>query len=197
MKIEEIKKLSQEKWLPIIREKSAKFLCELVKKQRPRKILEIGTCFGYSGCLMLSQSEDAFLTTIDCDEFAVAQAKKTFFDEGFAARVNVICDDGYSVLESLYKNKLKFDLIFLDGPKGQYFKYLPLLKKILSIGGFLVADDVLFHGYVKQNGPVKHKHRTIVTNLRKFLLDLSNDSNFDFKLLEFEDGVAVAKKISE
>ena len=53
----------------------------------------------------------------------------------------------FEVLNDLRKDKSKFDFIFLDGPKGQYFKYLPILKDLLNKNGCLLADDILFHGY--------------------------------------------------
>ena len=98
-----------------------------------------------------------------------------------------------NVITDLARQQKKFDLIFLDGPKGQYFKYLPYLKSMLNLGGYLVADDVLFHGYVKQEN-VGHKHRTIVNSLKNYLADLDADPSFSHELIEMEDGLSVAQK---
>lgn len=194
MKREQIKALSQQKWVPILREKSADFLCNLLSQQQPKNILEIGTCLGYSGTLMLSSAPHAHLVSVEIDKQSFAEAQQTFVDEGVADRATLINDDAANVIEKLHSENSKFDLIFLDGPKGQYFKYLPKLKNMLSLGGYLIADDVLFHGYVKQE-VVGHKHRTIVNSLKNYLNDLDSDPNFAHELIEMEDGLSVAQRI--
>lgn len=193
MKRSEIKQLSTQKWVPILREKSADFLCNLIKQSQPKTILEIGTCLGYSGTLMLSIAPYAHLTTVEIDTDSFMQAQKTFADEGVLDRATLINDDAMNVITNLARQQKKFDLIFLDGPKGQYFKYLPYLKSMLNLGGYLVADDVLFHGYVKQEN-VGHKHRTIVNSLKNYLADLDADPSFSHELIEMEDGLSVAQK---
>lgn len=194
MKREQIKGLSKQKWVPILREKSADFLCNLLSRYQPESILEIGTCLGYSGTLMLSCTPQAHLTTIEIDKDCFAEAQHTFIDEGVAERATLINDDAANVIAKLCDEGQKFDLIFLDGPKGQYFKYLPYLKGMLNLDGFLIADDVLFHGYVKQDA-VGHKHRTIVNSLKNYLRDLDGDPNFTHELIEIEDGFSVAQRI--
>lgn len=194
MKREQIKELSQQKWVPILREKSAVFLCNLLSQYRPQSIFEIGTCLGYSGTLMLSCVSQAHLTTVEIDKDCFTEAQQTFIDEGVAERATLINDDAANVIAKLCDEGQKFDLIFLDGPKGQYFKYLPYLKNMLNLGGFLIADDVLFHGYVKQE-LVGHKHRTIVNSLKNYLSNLDSDPNFAHRLIEMEDGLSVAQRI--
>ena len=51
--------------IPVVRENTAKLLCENVEKFKPAKILEIGTAVGYSGTLMLLTSKKSILVTID------------------------------------------------------------------------------------------------------------------------------------
>lgn len=191
---EQIKQLSKQKWVPILREKSADFLCNIIQLSKPKQILEIGTCLGYSGTLMLSCAPQAELITVEIDKENFIAAQQTFADENVAGRATIINDDAANVIKKLHSEGKKFDLIFLDGPKGQYFKYLPFLKQMLSRGGFLIADDVLFHGYVKQES-VGHKHRTIVNSLKSYLADLDSDSDFRHELIEMEDGLSVAQRI--
>lgn len=194
MKIEQIKQLSKQKWVPILREKSADFLCDLVALVQPKSILEIGTCLGYSGVLMLASAPQAQLVTVEIDAQNFHEAQQTFADENMSQRATLINDDAINVLTKLHADHSKFDLIFLDGPKGQYFRYLPYLKQMLNLGGYLIADDVLFHGYVQQE-TVGHKHRTIVNSLKSYLSDLDSDPSFRHELIEMEDGLSVAQLI--
>ena len=68
-----------------------------------------------------------------------------------------------------------FDFIFLDGPKAQYGLMFDGLIKLLSKGGIIVADNVLFRGYVEQeaNAPTK-RYKTIIKRLNTFIENCKN-----------------------
>lgn len=192
MNYKEIK--SRDDYMPFIRDESAKVLFEICQTEKPKNILEIGTAVGYSALLMLEGAKDAFITTIEKDNERAQQAMTNFEKNGVKERVDLIVGDAGEVLPQLEDEGKEFDLIFLDGPKGQYLRYLPHLKKMLCKGGLLVADNVLLHGWVKGEEFVKHKHRSMVVNLRKFLKALEEDCDFDSKLLEIEDGMTISRK---
>lgn len=192
MNYKEIK--SRDYYMPFIRDESAKILFDICQKEKPKNILEIGTAVGYSALLMLEGAKDAFITTIEKDNERAQQAMTNFEKNGVKERVDLIVGDAGEVLPQLEDEGKEFDLIFLDGPKGQYLRYLPHLKKMLCKGGLLVADNVLLHGWVKGEEFVKHKHRSMVVNLRKFLKALEEDCDFDSKLLEIEDGMTISRK---
>ena len=189
----ELKKFAKENMIPIIRPKSAKLLRDFCRDKKPKKILEIGTAIGYSSALMLYASKDSFVITIEKDEDMAKIARQTFDERNLNENVLLIESDAFVALNNLQNEK--FDFIFLDGPKGQYFKYLPLLKNLLNVNGYMLADDILFHGYVKKTGDPGHKHRTIVASLRSFIKDLTLDSNFKTKLFEFEDGLLLCQRL--
>lgn len=192
MNYKEIK--SRDDYMPFIRDESAKILFDICQKEKPKNILEIGTAVGYSALLMLEGAKESFVTTIEKDEKRAQEAKVNFEKNGVKERVDLIIGDAGEVLPQLEDEGKEFDLIFLDGPKGQYLRYLPHLKKMLCKGGLLVADNVLLHGWVKGEEFVKHKHRSMVVNLRKFLKCLEEDHDFDSKLLEIEDGITISRK---
>ena len=189
----ELKKFAKENMIPIIRPKSAKLLRDFCRDKKPKRILEIGTAIGYSSALMLHASKDSFVITIEKDEDMAKIARQTFDERNLNENVLLIESDAFVALNNLQNEK--FDFIFLDGPKGQYFKYLPLLKNLLNVNGYMLADDILFHGYVKKTGDPGHKHRTIVASLRSFIKDLTLDSNFKTKLFEYEDGLLLCQRL--
>lgn len=180
--------------VPILREESGKILVELCKKEKPKKILEIGTAIGYSGILMLS-SCDCHLTTIEKNEARSNQAKEIFKNAGFENRISLIVDDAMNSVVELEKEGRTFDFVFLDGPKGQYEKYLPYIKKMLKIGGILFADDVYLHGWVKGDFYPPHKHRAMVMSLRRFINAISNDPDLQTQILDIEDGISISRKL--
>lgn len=190
---EEIEKYAKENFIPIIRPKSRQILMDEVKKASPSKILEIGSAIGYSGLCMLFASS-ASLVTIEKDEERAAMARQNFECYNVAERVQLINDDALKVLTNLAEEGSQFDFVFLDGPKGQYHKYLPLLTKLLVKGGTLFADNVSVMGLVDSTEPIAHKHRTMVVNMRKFLSDVSSSTQFESQILKVEDGILIAKR---
>ena len=192
MTLEEIANRAREGYIPIIRDNTAQALIKVCKEKNPKRILEIGTAIGYSGLLML-QNCQAFLYTIEKDEQRLAEAEKNFKLFGQEARVKLILDDALIALEKLCNDNEKFDLIFLDGAKGQYIKYYPLIKKLLNRDGILFTDNIYMHGMVKSEGKIAHKHRSMVVNLRKYIELLKNDKDFTTNFYDIDDGYSISK----
>lgn len=192
MTLEEIANRARKGYIPIIRDNTAQALIKVCKEKNPKRILEIGTAIGYSGLLML-QNCQAFLYTIEKDEQRLAEAEKNFKLFGQEARVKLILDDALIALEKLCKDNKKFDLIFLDGAKGQYIKYYPLIKKLLNRDGILFTDNIYMHGMVKSEGKIAHKHRSMVVNLRKYIELLKNDKDFTTNFYDIDDGYSISK----
>lgn len=197
-KIEEaFKDFAVRRGVPIIRESSHELLRELVIKYKPTHILEIGTAVGYSGITML-ESSDADLVTVEKLEECAAEAIENFTNAGFLQRVEVHTDDCSNFVVELLldeSNLEKFDFIFLDGPKAQYLNLLPSLYALLAPNGILVADNVLFRGYVENPKIAPKRFRTIWQRLRRFIEYVFTSGDFvDVELFRIEDGVLVARK---
>lgn len=178
--------------IPVLLEDTAKLLFSTVYNQKPSTVLEIGTAIGYSGTLLLNAT-NCILTTIENFESNYLLAKKHFASATLTNRVEMIFDDAYNAIVNLNDNHRKFDFIFLDGPKGQYIKYLPILKSMLNDGGILFADNVHFKGMVFMEGTIPHRKRTIVVNLRKYLAQIKNDPDFETIELDVGDGVTISR----
>ena len=184
--------------VPVIRTESHKILEDLVESVKPKHILEIGTAVGYSGITMLEKSA-ADLITIEHNKDSILQAKKNFKSHKLDNRVKIIKGDclvAISKLLSSEKYNEYFDFIFLDGPKAQYDLMLEGLLKLLSPNGTLVADNVLFRGYVEGDikAPTK-RYKTIIKRLNTFIENCKNNPQIvNFKLIDTEDGIIVATK---
>lgn len=190
---ERIIRLRQEarvRGIPVMLDESFNALLLAVKMRAPRKILEIGTAVGLSGICMLYASESARLVTVECDEDSFLEAKANFEEFGVSDRVRAILGDAGDVVRCYEPS---FDFIFLDGAKARYYDYLPDLKRLLSVGGVLFADNVLFRGLVECERP-PHSDMTIVRNMRAFIDDLSSDKNFTTVLSDAGDGILIAYK---
>lgn len=189
--LEKLEKISRENHIPIIKDDGCDFLIEFCKKNSPKNILEIGTAVGYSGSFMLLSAKYAHLTTIEKNTISFNEAKNTFSHLNLSNRVTQILGDAG---EEIKKLQDKYDLIFLDGPKGQYIHYLPILLDLLTKDGTLIADNVLYRGLIRSDEYVKHKHRTMVVNLRLFLKEIETSDKLITKVYDIGDGIAVIRK---
>lgn len=197
MKEREIRDYAEKYAVPIMRPETSKLIANFVQENKPKNILEIGTAIGYSGLIMLENS-DAKLVTIEHNKDYIKKAKENFKAHNLSKRANIIDGDCLVVLANLsgqkkYRNY--FDLIFLDGPKAQYDKMLNMLIYMLKPNGTLIVDDVLFHQNLNPEHKVSRRFKTIASRLDEFIKNCKNNPNFsEFNIKNIEDGIIFAKK---
>ncbi len=113
---------------------------------RPQRILELGTFTGYSAlCLAKGLAQDGRLHTIELrkEDAATAQA---FFDRS-KYKDNIILHVG-EALPMIDELAETWDLVFIDADKVNYTNYFNQVLPKVRKGGFILADNVLFHGQV-------------------------------------------------
>lgn len=194
---EQLRGYAEVRGVPILREASHKKLASLVEKYKPKHILEIGTAIGYSGITMLENC-DGNLVTIELMQKSSELAKQNFVNAGLENRVTVINGDAKFVLTEMIcddANLGKFDFVFLDGAKGQYIKMLESILMLLAPGGILVADNVMFRGYIDGSVKAPRRFKTIVKRLQEFIKTCCESD--ELKVIELdksEDGMLICKK---
>lgn len=181
---------ARERHIPVILDEAKEELLRLVKKVKPKRILEIGTAIGYSGSLMLTEAEDALLDTVELLEERRDEARINFEKFGVLSRVNSYLGDAMELLPRIISGN-KYDLVFIDGPKSKYWEYLQLVRGNIAKGGYIFCDNVLFRGMVSNGKKPPHKFRTIVVGMRNFLDKTLNSADFRTEILEKGDGVAI------
>ncbi len=176
---------------PAAEDDTLQFLLAAARMRRPEHILEIGTAEGLSSVALLLECPYARVTTVEAEEPLWRQAQANFASFGVQDRAEAILGDAADVLPALSG---PFDLIFLDGPKAQYIRYLPQLKRLLSPCGVLFADDVLLYGWVSGREEAPFKRRALVRKLREYLWAVCEDPDFITNVFEIGEGVALSVK---
>ena len=186
------KELRENEHLPIIRPSAARFLQFLCALKKPKRILEIGACVGFSAILMKNVCPDAKIETIDRYDYMIGRAKENFARFDKEGNITLLEGQAAEILPTL---KGEYDLIFLDAAKGQYPAFLPECLRLLAPGGIFLADDVLFDGLVAESSRSTRRDMTIVKRLRSFISELTNDETLYSSLIPIGDGmIAVMKK---
>ena len=170
--------------VPIIRAEEREALLRAAAEARPRRILEIGTAIGYSALLLAERFPEAAVDTVELDEKRRARAQRAVEEAGAA-----LAGDAAEVIPRLTG---PYDFLYLDGPKGQYLAHLRLAEPLLSDRAVIAADNVLFRGLVRAEGPVPHRYRTIVTRLRDYIAYA--ETHYDTEIDTAGDGLAVSRR---
>ena len=175
--------------VPIIRAAEREALLRAAAEARPRRILEIGTAIGYSALLLAERFPEAAVDTVELDEKRRARAQRAVEEAGAVGRVRCLAGDAAEVIPRLTG---PYDFLYLDGPKGQYLAHLRLAEPLLSDRAVIAADNVLFRGLVRAEGPVPHRYRTIVTRLRDYIAYA--ETHYDTEIDTAGDGLAVSRR---
>ena len=191
-KLKRIREYARENKIPIIREDFQRFMEVLLMMSKPTRILEIGTAIGYSALCMASiLGKETRVDTIEMNSDMVEIAWKNIRETGYESCIRIIEGDALDILPILTK---EYDFVFIDAAKSKYIDFLPHCVRLIKKDGILVADNVLYKGMT--NGPevVKHKQRTAVKGLRKFLEEVKNHPQLKTVVLDIGDGVTLSVK---
>lgn len=187
MKInEEIKTYGLSHGVPITKDDTLVFLCDIINKYNCQNVLEIGTAIGYGSITMAKNTMLKHIDTLEIDEDRYKIAIDNIKSQGLESKITPHLIDAMDYLKACTK---KFDLVYLDGPKGQYINYLPLIIELLSPHGIIVADNLYFHGMVTGEIPVSRGCRAMIKGLHKYIDAITTDPRLDTKILQIGDGV--------
>ena len=170
----------------------AYFLQLFIKSNGIKNILEIGTFTGYSALSMaLAVTSDGIVTCLDVNKETSEKAKSFFKKANLENKIKVILGPALDTLERLKKEKKIFDLVFIDANKENYKEYYDLSMNLIKKKGFILVDNVLWHGDVAD--PVKNDRFTNI--IREFNSLIKNDNRVEKTILPLGDGVTICRKI--
>ena len=156
---------------------------------KPQRILEIGTFTGYSAlCLAKGLAEDGVLHTIELRK-EDGMSAKSFFDRSFFSQ-QIILHIG-DALQIAGEIKETWDLVFIDADKENYIHYFNLVLSQVRQNGFILADNVLFHGEVLEE-KIKGKSAKAIQAFNDYLL---TRNDVEKMILPLRDGLMLIRKL--
>ena len=188
--LEEIEVYAKEERVPIMMKDGIEYLCNYIKENNIKRILEIGSAIGYSAIKMALVSDDIRITTIEKDEKRYNIAVDNINKFNLNDRIDIILGDA---LETDIDGK--YDLIFIDASKGNNINFFNKYNKNLDDYGIIITDNLLFHGLVRDESLVKTRNqRGIVRKIKQFVEFLDNNSEFETVYLDIGDGIAISRR---
>lgn len=155
---------------------------------RPRRILEIGTFTGYSAlCLAKGLAEGGQLHTLELREDDARHARGYFERSIHHKQINLHIGDATQIIGEL---KESWDLVFIDADKENYIRYFNLVLPDLRQNGFILADNVLFHGQVLE-AEIKGKSAKAIQSFNDFIAERNDVEKL---MLPVRDGLYLIRK---
>jgi len=183
---------AHENHVPIIEPEVAQLIKVLLKNNKPKSILEVGTAIGYSALIMAeSTASDTKITTIERNENMIAIARENISNSPFKDKIKILQGDAEEILPHLSDT---YDFIFIDAAKGQYLEFFNYCRSFLKPGGMIVSDNVLYKGMVATDDLVVKRKKTIVRRLRTFLQYINELDGYTSCVIPLGDGVALTYK---
>lgn len=156
---------------------------------RPRRILEIGTFTGYSAlCLAKGLAPDGELHTIELREEDAEKARQFFNASLDGPRIISHTGNALQVIPTINET---WDLVFIDADKVSYKEYFNLIMPKVRQNGFILADNIFFHGQVLENDP-KNKSAKAIQSFNEFVRDRGD---IDKMVLTLRDGLYLIRKL--
>ena len=185
-----IEEYAKEAYVPIMLKDGIEYLCNYIKENNIKNILEVGSAIGYSAIKMALVSEDITITTIEKDENRYNMAVDNIHKFNLDKRINIILGDAKEV-----ELTDKYDLIFIDASKGNNIYFFEKFTNNLAENGVIITDNLSFHGRVEDASLITSKNQLgIVKKIKTFIEYLDNNKEFTTTYVSVGDKIAISKK---
>ncbi|MEP6846827.1 MAG: O-methyltransferase [Panacibacter sp.] len=165
-------------------------LLEMISSMiHPEKILEIGTFMGYSAlCLAKGLKPGGELHTLELREEDATTAQNYFTKSSQNDQIILHRGDALTIIPELNET---WDLVFIDADKANYINYYELTLPRVKKGGFMLADNVLFHREVLEE-KISGKNALAI---HAFNQHVAKDGRVEQVMLTVRDGLmCIVKK---
>jgi len=165
-------------------------LLEMVSRMiRPTRILEIGTFTGYSAlCLAKGLATGGQLHTIELREKDATTARGFFDRSSFKDQIILHTGNALNIVPGFRET---WDLVFIDADKESYIEYFKLVLPNLRKNGFILADNIFFHGQVLEE-EVKGKNAKAIKEFNEYI---QGRNDIEKVILTLRDGLFLIRKL--
>ena len=159
-----------------------KFLYMLARLRGAKRILELGTFYGYSTMwLAKAVPAEGIVMSVEMTERFIKTTQSNLERAGLSNKVRLINGDAHEILATLIKEETKaFDMIFIDAHKPSYPQFLELCLKLSKPGTIICGDNIILDGELANLCNCNPK----AENLRHFIEDMGKLENLESTALQ-------------
>ncbi len=169
-----------------------------LKAMRAKRILEIGTSYGYStlwfaeALMQINEVSNTrpekSIITIEMDHSKVERANKNFDEAGIKNIIDLKEGQADDVLSEISKNYLKdgdrlFDFVFFDADKENLRHYFDIVLPMVRVGGIIATDNMLY----------PEEYRSMMTNYTNYI---KNKPNIQSMMIPIGNGEELTIKLA-
>ncbi len=188
MVLREMEQYATEKSFPIVGPLVGRFLYQMVLMTKARRILELGSGFGYSAFwFSLAAGSKGHIVLTDRDKANKTRAFDYFKRAGLQSQFVFKVGDALKLARRIDG---PFDVILNDIDKHQYPDSLDLAASKLKRGGLFITDNLIW------SGKVCDKKRDKTTNaIIEFTEKLYQDTRFFTTIMPIRDGISISVRL--
>ena len=187
--LKSMEKYARHRRFPIIGPLAGQFLYQLALISGARKVLELGSGFGYSA-LWFAQAigPRGTMTLTDLSATNREKALNYFRRAGLKTKIDFQVGEALHLASRL---RVKYDIILNDIDKADYPASIDVAARLLKKGGLFVTDNIIWSGKVL-DGRIKDKD---TQGIRRFTEKLYKDKRFCTSIIPLRDGLALAVRL--
>ncbi len=150
----------------------------LIQSKKAQRGIEVGTAVGFGSVNMGIGFErtGGHLYGVEIDEKMVAETRDNLKKAGLEKTVTIIKGDALKVLPKL---EGKFDFMFIDAVKSDYFKYFKAVEDKLLPGAVVVGHNAIASGKAMQD----------------WLDYMKNSPDWEMAIVKANRGMAICYKV--
>ena len=185
-KLRKVNVIPEDRMLAITKE-TGELLNMILRLKNAKNMLEVGTSVGYSTiwCAEAIYEQSGKIITIEQNPNKIKRAKKNFRKAGIIDMVTI--KEGLAIQILLELNLQKqykdfFDFVLIDADKENVIEYFDLILPMVSIGGVIITDNMLYPEKYKQDMKKFSEHIKKNPRLRTITTPIGNGEEITIKL---------------
>jgi predicted O-methyltransferase YrrM len=184
----EMERVGEERGFPIIGPLVGR-LCEQVARSiAAQAVFEMGSGFGYSTAWFArAVGPKGRVVHTEMDTGLQKEAKEWLHKASLLKRVDLRLGNA---VELLAKDKGPYDIVFIDIEKEDYPKAWDLARDRVRVGGYVIADNTLWHGKV-----VGKARDAATVGIREYNRRAQEDTGYLTTILPVRDGVSLSLRL--
>ena len=178
--------LPEDRMLAITKE-TGELLNMILRLKNAKNILEVGTSTGYSTiwCAEAILEKSGKIITIEQNSNKIKRARENFQKAGISDRITI--KKGLAIQKLTELNLQKkyrdfFDFVLIDADKENIIEYFDLILPMVSIGGIIITDNMLYPEKYRQDMKKFSDYLKKNLNLRTITSPIGNGEEITIRL---------------
>jgi predicted O-methyltransferase YrrM len=173
----------------MISEEQARFVGVFLRAIKAKRVLDVGTLFGYSAAIMAQAiGTDGQVVSLEFSDKHSEIAKENLLAIGLN-NIEIITGPALDAMKKMPDSS--FDFVLIDADKVNYTNYLKESLRLVRNGGVIAGDNALAWGKVASNVAKEDEDYSSVTSIQAFNQAFAQEGAIFGVICAIGDGMAI------